>query len=375
MPVSTILNAQERLDWLRLIRSDQVGPVTFHHLLQRCGSAAAALEALPELARRGGRRQFKIYPRAEAERELTAVQRAGGRLVAWGEPDYPPLLAPLEDAPPLLTIIGNADLMTSRRTIAMVGARNASAAGQKLARNIAEALGAAGIAVVSGLARGIDTAAHLGAVATGTVAVVAGGADIIYPEENRQLHERIARQGAIIAELPVGTVPQARHFPRRNRLISGVSLGVVVVEAALRSGSLITARFAGEQGRDVFAVPGSPLDPRCRGSNDLIRHGAALVEEAGDILSALGTITQPMQPPRRGRPSLGVREPEAASDASDSVRAELLSLLSPTPVTVDELIRQCHLSPSVVTTALLELDLAGRIERHPGHRVSLTAMD
>ena len=375
MPVSTILNAQERLDWLRLIRSDQVGPVTFHHLLQRCGSAAAALEALPELARRGGRRQFKIYPRAEAERELTAVQRAGGQLVAWGEPDYPPLLAPLEDAPPLLTIIGNADLMTSRRTIAMVGARNASAAGQKLARNIAEALGAAGIAVVSGLARGIDTAAHLGAVATGTVAVVAGGADIIYPEENRQLHERIARQGAIIAELPVGTVPQARHFPRRNRLISGVSLGVVVVEAALRSGSLITARFAGEQGRDVFAVPGSPLDPRCRGSNDLIRHGAALVEEAGDILSALGTIGQVPQPPRRGRPSLGIQEPEEAYDATDSVRAELLSLLSPTPVTVDELIRQCHLSPSVVTTALLELDLAGRIERHPGHRVSLAAME
>jgi DNA processing protein len=372
--IAATLNAQERLDWLRLIRSDHVGPVTFHHLLQRYGSAAAALEALPDLARRGGRRHVRPWPRAEAERELSAVAKVGGTLVAWGEPAYPAMLAPLEDAPPLLTMVGDPALLTERRTIGVVGARNASAAGQKLAREIARDLGEAGIVVVSGLARGIDTAAHHGALAAGTAAVVAGGADIVYPEENRALQIDIAARGLIIAEPPVGTQPTARHFPRRNRLISGVSLGVLVVEAALRSGSLITARFAGEQGRDVFAMPGSPLDPRCRGSNDLIRHGAALVESAADILAALGTFpsSATARPVRRvpPRPETPMAEEE---EADDSVRAQILERLSPTPVTVDELVRQCHLSPSVVATALLELDLAGRLDRLPGNQVALAA--
>lgn len=373
--ISTSLNAQERLDWLRLIRSDHVGPVTFHALLQRYGSAAAALDALPALARRGGRRDLRVATRAAAERELAAVHRLGGRLVAWGEPEYPPLLLPLEDAPPLLTLVGDAGLLTERRAIGMVGARNASAAGQKLARDIARELGAAGITIVSGLARGIDTAAHGGALATGTVAIVAGGADIVYPEENRALQTAIAEQGLLIAEQPAGTEPRARHFPRRNRLISGVSLGILVVEAALRSGSLITARFAGEQGRDVFAIPGSPLDPRCRGGNDLIRHGAALVESAGDVLAALGDVITAATIPRRPRPQIAADEAEPGDDSADSARGLLLSLLGPTPVTVDELVRQCHLSPSVVATALLELDLAGRLERHPGHQVSLSVTD
>lgn len=372
--ISTTLNAQERLDWLRLIRSEHVGPVTFHHLLQRYGSAAAALDALPELARRGGRREFRVGTRAAAEREMAAVHKLGGRLVAWGEPEYPPLLLPLEDAPPLLTLVGDAGLLGQRRAIGMVGARNASAAGQKLARDIARDLGAAGITVVSGLARGIDAAAHDGALATGTVGVVAGGADIVYPEENRALQTAIATNGLLIAEQPAGTEPRARHFPRRNRLISGVSLGILVVEAALRSGSLITARLAGEQGRDVFAIPGSPLDPRCRGGNDLIRHGAALVETAADVLAALGSFPATAPVTRRPRPQIPSQEPTDDPEPAESARAALLSLLGPTPVTVDELIRQCHLSPSVVATALLELDLAGRLERHPGHQVSLSVM-
>ena len=369
--ISTTLNAQERLDWLRLIRSDHVGPITFHHLLQRYGSAAAALDALVELAQRNGRKDFKTWTRAAAERELAAVHRLGGRLVAWGEPDYPPLLLPLEDAPPLLTLVGDAGLLADRPVIGVVGARNASAAGQKMAREIARDLGEAGVTVVSGLARGIDAAAHGGAIDTGTVGVVAGGADIVYPEENRALQTEIATRGLLIAEQPAGMEPRARHFPRRNRLVSGVSQGILVIEAALRSGSLITARLAGEQGRDVFAVPGSPLDPRCRGSNDLIRHGAALVECAADVLSALGTF--PSSPPliRRPRPEMARPEPADAADLTDSASSLVLSLLGPTPVTVDELVRQCHLSPSVVATALLELDLAGRLERHPGHQVSL----
>ena len=307
--ISTTLNAQERLDWLRLIRSDHVGPITFHHLLQRYGSAAAALDALVELAQRNGRKDFKTWTRAAAERELAAVHRLGGRLVAWGEPDYPPLLLPLEDAPPLLTLVGDAGLLADRPVIGVVGARNASAAGQKMAREIARDLGEAGVTVVSGLARGIDAAAHGGAIDTGTVGVVAGGADIVYPEENRALQTEIATRGLLIAEQPAGMEPRARHFPRRNRLVSGVSQGILVIEAALRSGSLITARLAGEQGRDVFAVPGSPLDPRCRGSNDLIRHGAALVECAADVLSALGTF--PSSPPviRRPRPEMARPEP------------------------------------------------------------------
>jgi len=260
----------------------------------------------------------------------------------------------------------------------VVGARNASANGRRFCRDLAAALGQGGIVVVSGLARGIDAAAHLGALETGSVAVVAGGVDVVYPEENRGLHEALARQGAIVAELPLGTEPQARHFPRRNRLISGMALGVVVVEAAARSGSLITARFALEQGRDVFAVPGSPLDPRCRGSNDLLRHGAILTEGAEDVLSQLGAqlkysaASPPSRPPlarpaMMDWPSAGTPPPVADDAALDLITERL----GPTPVAVDELVRQCHLSAAAVATLLLELELAGRVERHPGNLVSL----
>ena len=373
MTLPTTLNPQDRLDWLRLIRTDRVGPITFYGLLQRYGSAAAALAALPDLARQGGRTGFKVWPRAEAEREMAAVERCGARLVAWGEPDYPALLAELEDAPPLLTLLGHPEL-PARRTIAVVGARNASAAGQRFARELAWDLGRNGFLVASGLARGIDAAAHGGALDSGTVAVVAGGVDVVYPEENRRLYDEIATRGLIVAEMPVGTVPQARHFPRRNRIISGLSVGVVVVEAALKSGSLITARFAAEQGRDVFAVPGSPLDPRCRGANDLIRHGATLVESVDDILGALsdGTTGRGFAEERRSRFGPTVQSPAEPSEAElDEARRRILSLLGPTAVTVDELLRSGALAPSVVAVILLELELAGRIERHPGGRISL----
>ncbi len=366
--MTSALNPQERLDWLRLIRTENVGPVTFYQLLQRYGSAAGAIAALPELAARGGRRNFMACPRAEAERELAAVMRAGARLVAWGEEDYPAALAELDDAPPLVTLMGKAELMR-RRTIGVVGARNASAAGQRFAREIAWDLGRNGFVVASGLARGIDAAAHGGALESGTIAVVAGGADIIYPEENRGLYDQILERGAVIAEMPIGTVPQARHFPRRNRLISGLSQGVLVVEAALKSGSLITARFAAEQGRDVFAVPGSPLDPRCRGTNDLIRNGAVLTESVADMLPVLGPAAKATGLGEERRRRFAGPAPIDETEL-EKARGLILELLSPTAVTVDELIRQCHFSPSIVAAILLELELAGHLDRHPGGRVS-----
>jgi DNA processing protein len=369
---SRSLNPAERLDWLRLIRSDHVGPVTFFELLQRFGSAAAALAALPELAHRGGnRRSLRIFSRADAERELLALDKFGARLVAWGEPEYPPALAAIEDAPPLISVKGDAALF-SKRALAIVGARNASANGRRIAHALAQELGQSGLLIASGLARGIDAAAHRGALASGTLAVVAGGIDVVYPEENRDLHDAIAERGAIIAELPIGTEPQARHFPRRNRLISGVSLGVVVVEAALRSGSLITTRFALEQGREVFAIPGSPLDPRCRGTNDLIRRGAGLVEGAEDVLNALqGQLHGAMsEPPRRFLHSSLSNGIERQNDL-DEMQAKVVEALGPSPVPVDELVRQCQLSPAIIATVLLELELAGRLERHPGNHVSL----
>jgi len=345
-------------------------------MLRRFGSARAALEMVPQLARRGERsKTVTPVTRAEAEAKLAALHPLGARLVCWGEPAYPSGLAAIEDAPPILTVLGRAELLGSS-IVAVVGARNASASGRRFSRDLAAALGQGGIVVVSGLARGIDAAAHLGALETGSVAVVAGGVDVVYPEENRGLHEALARQGAIVAELPLGTEPQTRHFPRRNRIISGMALGVVVVEAAARSGSLITARFALEQGRDVFAVPGSPLDPRCRGCNDLLRHGAILTESAEDVLSQLGP--QLKHPAPISRPPL---RPPAAFDwppvtaqvpvADDAALGLIIERLGPTPVAVDELVRQCHLSAAAVATLLLELELAGRVERHPGNLVSL----
>ncbi|HVM81315.1 MAG TPA: DNA-processing protein DprA [Stellaceae bacterium] len=366
------LNPEERLDWLRLLRSENVGPLTFHQLLQRFGSAAAALEALPRAAQRGGRqRPIAIATRSEAERELAALAKIGARLIAWGEPEYPAALAVLEDAPPLLSVKGDIALL-ERRAIGIVGARNASANGRRFAREIATELGRAGLLVVSGLARGIDTAAHQGSLATGTMAVVAGGIDIVYPEENQGLYDAIGERGIAVAELPVGTEPKAKHFPRRNRIISGTALGVIVIEAALKSGSLITARFALEQGREVLAVPGSPLDPRCRGTNDLIRRGAALVESAEDVLTALaGQLSLPREQYRPTPPKDPASHGFAEEKDADRDRARLLEALGPSPVPVDELVRQCQLSAAIVATLLLELELAGRLERHPGHQVSL----
>jgi DNA processing protein len=359
-----------------LCRTETIGPISFFAMLRRFGSARASLEALPRLARRDERSQTVIaVTRAEAEAELAALHRAGARVVCWGEPLYPSALAAIDDAPPILTVLGRAELL-GRPIVAVVGARNASASGRRFSRDLAASLGRGGVVVVSGLARGIDAAAHLGALDTGSIAVVAGGVDVVYPEENRGLHEALARQGAIVAELALGTEPQARHFPRRNRIISGMALGVVVVEAAARSGSLITARLALEQGRDVFAVPGSPLDPRCRGSNDLLRRGATLTEGAEDVLSQLGPL---MECAPRLSSALSVETStargwppaEASELAGDSELELILERLGPTPVAVDELVRQCHLSAAAVATLLLELELAGRVERHPGNLVSL----
>ncbi len=358
------LSDAERVDWLRLAGTEHVGPISFFQLIDRFGSAREALAALPTLARRGGRSGAPKSPSvSEAQAQITALAKAGGRWIAATEPDYPALLREIADPPPLISTIGRAELL-GKRSVAVVGARNASANGRKLARDLARDLAAAGLLVVSGLARGIDAMAHDGALPH-TVAVVAGGADVVYPEENRALQARIGHEGLIVAEMAPGTVPQARHFPRRNRIISGLSLATVVVEAAERSGSLITARFAGEQGRDVFAVPGSPLDPRARGCNILIREGATLVQGAEDVIEGLGRHADPT-PKRALEPPPQYDEQEA-----DNARSAVLGLLGPGPVSVDELIRQCHMSAPAVLAVLLEAELAGRLDRHPGNQVSL----
>ncbi|WP_043642717.1 DNA-processing protein DprA [Caenispirillum salinarum] len=362
------LSPAERLDWLRLIRSENVGPVTFRRLLDRFGSAGEALRALPDLARRGGRTKgVRICPKADAARELEAVDRFGARILGTGEPGYPALLAEVEDAPPLLLMLGSPHLF-ERPTVAIVGARNASLNGCNFARRLAVDLAEThGFLVVSGLARGIDTAAHQGALKGGTCAVMAGGVDVIYPPENDRLHAAVAAQGVVVSEQPLGTEPQARHFPRRNRIISGIARGVVVVEANQRSGSLITARLAADQGREVFAVPGSPLDPRCAGTNGLLKDGAHLVQHAGDVAAVLEGLAA--YEPAGGEPPSA--PPGPPPDPSDSQRGKVLTCLGANPVSVDEVIRQCQLSPPVVAMILLELELAGRLERHPGNRVSL----
>jgi DNA processing protein len=369
------LTETEKIDWLRLARSEGVGPITFFHLVRFYGSAAKALDALPELARRSGRRQpIRLSTPAEAEREMSNVRRAGATLLGWLEPAYPVPLAAIEDAPPLMTVRGDVRTL-SRPVIAIVGARNASGNGRAFAETIARDLGAADFVIASGLARGIDAAAHKGALPTGTIAVLAGGIDVCYPPENRPLYDAISERGAIVAELPPGIEPLARHFPRRNRIISGLAKGVVVVEAALRSGSLITARMALEQGREVFAVPGSPLDPRCHGSNNLIRQGAALTENVDDVIRGLGQ-------PAASRAAHDQRElgalsepaidplPTPADDDSGKAREIVIERLSPSPIAVDEVVRQTDLPPALVASVLLELELAGRIERHPGNKVA-----
>ena len=356
----------DRIARLRLIRSGSIGPVTYCQLLARFGSAQAALDAIPDLAARGGGRPPRLATKAEAEQELEAVARLGAQHLFLGDEGYPPLLAEVESAPPALIVKGDAALL-DRQAVAIVGARNASAAACRFARGLAQALGEAGLLVVSGLARGIDSAAHDGALATGTAGVIAGGIDIVYPPENEERQQAVAGRGLLIAEMPPGTEPRARHFPWRNRIIAGLAAGTVVIEAAPRSGSLITARLAADFGREVMAVPGSPLDPRAQGCNLLIREGATLIQTAEDVLEALA----PGAIPRPRRPSPVRDSATPAADAGDADRAALAGLLGPTPVPVDELIRQSGLSPALVPTLLLELELAGRLERHAGGKVSL----
>ena len=363
----------EQLDRLRLIRCQRVGPATFHSLIARFGDAAGALAALPDLARRGGAREKLIIPtRADAEREIARLSRIGARLIGLGDAEYPPLLGQLEDAPPFISIQGHAHLF-QRPTVALVGARSASVNGQRMAESLARGLAQAGWLVVSGLARGIDGAAHRASLAIGgaTAGVVAGGLDMIYPPEHADLHAQMAETALVVAEMPVGTEPTARLFPRRNRIIAGLSLGVVVIEAAPQSGSLITARFAGEQGREVLAVPGSPLDPRCRGGNRLLKDGAHLVESADDVIEALSPLAGRLgEPGEKG--GFGPRHEALVEDieALREARLLVLSLLDPHPVAVDELRRRRHLSPGLLQTVLIELELAGRIERHYGNKVS-----
>ncbi|MDZ7627292.1 MAG: DNA-processing protein DprA [Parvularculaceae bacterium] len=366
------LTDAERLDWLRLIRTETIGPVTFARLRDRYGTPARALEALPLLAAKAGRRgALKPFPLADAQAELARARDAGQRLIARGEADYPTLLAEIPDAPPVIYVRGHAGLF-EKPAVAVIGARNASGAGRKMARLLAEGLGAAGVAVVSGLARGIDGAAHEAALKTGTIAVVAGGADIIYPPEHQELTAMIAARGAILSEQPPGAQPTARDFPRRNRLISGLSRGVVVVEAAARSGTLITARFALEQGREVFAVPGSPLDPRCQGANKLIREGATLIESSEDILAVLAEQNRAAREPVRDLFSWNAAGEPDARDLTE-VRASVRELLSFTPTHRDEILREADAPPALVIDALVDLVLAGEAEEHSGGRFALRA--
>jgi DNA processing protein len=364
-----VLSDAERIDWLRLSRTSQVGPITFFGLLSRFGSALAAIEALPEMAARAGRaRPPVIPPKSEIEHEIAAAARLGLRLIAACEPDYPRALAAIEDAPPLIAAGRNADLL-ARPSIGIVGARNASLNGRRIAERLARELSAAGLIVVSGLARGIDTEAHRASLKGGTIAVVAGGIDINYPPENAKLQADILESGCIVSEAPLGTEPMARHFPRRNRIISGLTPGVIIIEAARNSGSLITARMALEQGREIFAVPGSPLDPRSQGTNNLIREGATLTETVDDVLRVLS-----MEGATRieaHQPSLPL--PAGGDSEVAEARRLVLDALSPTPVAVDELVRDCQVSLPVVMTILLELELSGRLERQSGQRVSLVS--
>jgi DNA processing protein len=414
-PLEQVSPTQVTIDCLRLARAEGVGPVTYRRLLARFGSAAAALRALPRLAQSGGKANPPEVPtEADVVRELELTAKLGARLLLLGDPAYPPLLARLDDAPPVIAALGDVSLLAAR-SVALVGGRNASANGRRIAEDLAAELARTGLVIISGMARGIDAAAHEGALSVGrplvggpsvggspvggppvggpwgrTIAVVAGGLDCPYPPEHTELQHRIAAAGAVVTEAPPGTVPQSRHFPRRNRIIAGLALGVVVVEAAPRSGSLITARLATEAGREVFAVPGSPLDPRSRGGNDLIRQGAVLVESAADVLANLPEeLPDDREAAREADPGLlfglqdapdaptGLAEPPPPGlDFMDSVadraalHAQVLDLVGSSPTPVDAVLRRCQFSAPAVMAALLELELAGRVETLPGGRVA-----
>lgn len=372
--ISKALSNAEKLARLRLIRTENVGPVTFKQLISRYKSATQAIDMLPELSKRGGRKKPLLAASLDQiNRELEEIDKLGAQMVVFGDEKYPVPLAATEDAPPVMMAFGHLHLL-HQSCFAIVGARNASAIGLKIATSFSEKLGKAGYVIASGMARGIDAAAHRGAIHSGTIAVLAGGADVIYPRENSDLYHQIKECGLLLSEVPFGTQPQARHFPRRNRIISGLALGVLVVEATHRSGTLITARLASEQGREVFAIPGSPLDPRAKGPNSLIKNGAQLTETVDDILDVLSLM--------KGR---SISEPDAdlfdfqmPSSQNDNnleqdlkhARKAIKEKLSHTAIAIDELIRLTELESSLVQTVILELELAGEITRHAGNRVS-----
>lgn len=372
------LTDRQRIAWLRLIRSDNVGPATFRDLINHFGSAETAIEALPELSRRGGStRSIRIATVGEAEREIETATRFGARFIGIGEPDYPAALRQIDAAPPLIAAKGDLEVATLP-AVGIVGSRNASISGAKFAAMMAREIGRAGYTIVSGLARGIDASAHRASLDTGTIAAMAGGLDQPYPPENIDLLDQICSgRGLAISEMPFGWEPRARDFPRRNRLIAGVALGVVVIEAAARSGSLITARLAGEFGRQVFAVPGSPLDPRCEGTNGLLKDGATVTTRPQDVLQALAPVSELdlFSPNEADEPADESGERPHAPPPNDNERLVIVQALGPTPVEIDDIIRHTALPASSVYLVLLELDIAGRLERHAGGFVSLSMMD
>ncbi|MCI5049435.1 MAG: DNA-processing protein DprA [Rickettsiales bacterium] len=359
----------EKLDRLRLIRCENVGPVTFHKLLDFYGSAKAALDAIPALAAKGGKRSIKLCDASKAQAEYEAVHKHGARMIFHGEADYPPLLQHIPDAPAAISVIGNIACWQNP-VVGIVGARNSSANAYALSKKLAQQLGQHKISIASGLARGIDTAAHTGSLESGTIAVIAGGIDHIYPPENETLYKQIAEQGAIIAEAPFSTAPQARHFPARNRIIAGMSDGLIVIEASEKSGSLITANYALDYGRDVFAVPGSPLDPRSKGGNKLIKQGATLTESVDDVLQVIQNKQLHIADSATSNFNTAPAAP-ISEKMLDEKREDVLSKLGPEPVLLDELVAQCHITPHILHRILLELELAGRLIRHSGARVSL----
>ena len=366
-----LLTDEQRLNWLRLYRCENIGPSTFRELLNTYGSASSALEMLPQMALRN-KRKIRIATQDEVLIEMEGLSRLGGRLICQGEPDYPPILRSSDNPPPVISVLGSTEILR-RPSVSFVGSRNASLSSVKLTGTLAREVGESGYAVVSGFARGIDTAAHEGSLETGTIGVFAGGIDIVYPDENRDLLSRLLdSDGAILSEMSLGSHPRAQDFPRRNRIIAGLSIGVVVVEAAQRSGSLISARYANEMGRLVFAVPGSPLDPRSVGTNGLIREGAILVTSSSDIIEALAPLTDyigqaPYSLDERDDPDLF----DLDDIPDDSDRALLLSLLNRSPVSIDDLIHHTGFSVSRVHFLLLEFSVSGLVERHVGNRVSL----
>ncbi|MDP1724596.1 MAG: DNA-processing protein DprA [Alphaproteobacteria bacterium] len=375
MTITAPKNETEKLAWLRLIRSENIGPIAFYQLLRHYGSAENAIKAIPDLVQKAGsKRQIQLCSIKDATDEYARHQKNKIHLIARGESNYPPLLAEIDDAPPLLSVMGHPHLLL-KKSVGIVGARNASLHGRRLAQLFAKSLGEAGYVISSGLARGIDTSAHEASLEMGTIAVVAGGVDFVYPPENLALYTKIVEMGAIISECPLGVNPQARHFPRRNRLISGISLGVVIVEAALKSGSLITADFALDQNREVFAIPGSPLDPRAHGTNALIKQGAHLVQNGEDVIEVLKQSTHHKVQESTNDYWKNVDATSNGSPTDNEVNQaieELKTLLSFTPNDIDEIMRSLDLPPKAILTALLALELAGRVVRHTGNKVSLT---